>query len=71
MRRTYVELDARVKGALERFGKKGTTIREIAIKSKVNWRTTRNILEKFERLGISENIFTHSKLKIYRIKKWV
>lgn len=69
MRRPYEELDSRVKNSLEKFGKNGASIREIANEAKINWRTTRNILEKFERLGIAENIVTHQRLKIYRIKK--
>lgn len=69
MRRPYKELDSSIKRTLEKFGKKGASIREIANEARVNWRTTRSILEKFEKLGIVENIFTHKRLKIYRIKK--
>ncbi len=68
MRRSYGELDSRIKKALEKAGKKGASVREIAIKANINWRTTRNILEKFEKLGIAENVITHQRLKIYRIK---
>jgi ribosomal protein S25 len=69
MRRTYEELDSTVKKALENFGKKGGSVREIANKAKINWRTTRNILEKFEKLGIAENVISHQRLKIYRVIK--
>lgn len=69
MRRPYVELDSRVKKSLEKFGKSGASVREIANEAKINWRTTRNILEKFEKLGIAENVVAHQRLKIYRIKE--
>ena len=69
MRRSYKELDSKIKKVLDKFGKKGGSVREIAIEARVNWRTTRNILEKFEKLGIAENVITHQRLKIYRIKK--
>jgi len=69
MRRPYEELDSEVKKVLEKIGKNGASVREIAVKSDINWRTTRNILEKFEKLGIAENIVTHQRLKIYKIKR--
>jgi ribosomal protein S25 len=69
MRRSYEELDSRVKKSLEKFGKGGASVREIANEARINWKTTRNILEKFEKLGIAENVITHQRLKIYRIKK--
>ena len=70
MRRPYEKIDSSIKGALESFGKKGGSVREIANKAKVNWRTTRNVLEKFEKLGIAKNVITHQRLKIYRISRY-
>lgn len=69
MRRKVAELDSKVKETLERFGGKGASIREIAVKSGINWKTTKGVLEKFEKLGLVENVFEHHRLKVYRIKK--
>lgn len=66
IRRSYADLDSKIKKTLEEL--KEGSIHEIAIKSKINWITTKRILEKFEKLGIVENIITHQRLKIYRIK---
>lgn len=67
-RRSYDELDSKIKSALEKFGKKGASIRELATKTNINWHTTRGILKKFEKLGLIENVFSHHRLKIYRWK---
>jgi predicted transcriptional regulator len=69
MRRTVSELDSKIKKTLERMGNRGGSIREIAVNSGINWKTTKNILEKFENLGLVERVFTHNRLKVYRIKK--
>ena len=67
IRRSYAELDSKIKKTLE--GLKEGSIHEIATKAKVNWITTKRILEKFEKLGIAKNVITHQRLKIYRVKK--
>lgn len=67
IRRGYTELDSKIKKTLEEL--KEGSIHEIATRAKVNWITTKRILEKFEKLSIVENVITHQRLKIYRIKK--
>jgi len=67
VRRSYTELDSKIKKVLEEL--KEGSIHEIATRAKVNWITTKRILEKFEKLEIVENIIAHQRLKIYRIKK--
>lgn len=68
-RRTYTNLDETIKKTIEKLGRKGGSIHEIAQKSRINWKTTKRILEKFEKLGVAENVITHKRLKIYQIKK--
>jgi len=67
IRRSYSELDSKIKKTLEEL--KEGSIHEIATRAKINWITTKRILEKFEKLDITENIISHQRLKIYRIKK--
>lgn len=67
-RRSYKELDSRIKKALEKFGEEGASIREISQKAEVNWHTTKRILGKFEDLGLVEKIVDHKRLKLYRLK---
>jgi predicted transcriptional regulator len=68
-RRSHDELDSKIKSILEKFDKNGASIREIAVKANINWHTTMKILKRFEKLGLVENIFTHQRLKIYRLKR--
>ena len=67
-RRSSYELDSKIRIVMEDFGKNGISIMEVSVKSGINWHTAKRILEKFEKLGLIENVFTHHRLKIYRWK---
>jgi len=68
VRRDYGSIETAVFESLKSFGKKGASISQISMEAKTNWKTTRNTLERLEKLGVVVLVSQDEKLKIYRLK---
>ena len=65
-RRIYDEIESSVVNALKKYRKEGTSVSQISIEARTNWRTTNEIIGRLRRWGVVRLMKDNKRLKIYK-----